>query len=195
MNSLIPELEARRALPVPELYRHDVTLRGDRVALRPMTEDDWEILLRWNNDPDVMEFADAHEFEESSLEDIKAIYRWVSTHAHCFIIEVDGRPIGECWLQRMNLQRVVNQFPGKDLRRIDIMIGEKELWGRGYGTDSIGSLVDFGFQRQRADAIFGLVLADNSRSLRAFQKNGFTLHEIVEEDDGVLSHDLIVRRT
>ena len=35
----------------------------------------------------------------------------------------------------MNLQRIVAQFPDKDLRRIDLMIGEKELWGCGYGTE------------------------------------------------------------
>ena len=60
---------------------------------------------------------------------MQTIYRWISTRAHCFIMEVGGNPIGECWLQRMNLQRIVAQFPDKDLRRIDLMIGEKELWG------------------------------------------------------------------
>ena len=27
----------------------------------------------------------------------------------------------QCWLQGMNLRRIVDQFPGKDLRRIDVM--------------------------------------------------------------------------
>ena len=160
-----------------------------------MAESDWGILLPWNNDPDVMEFADACDFAASTLEEIQAIYRWISTHAYCFIMEADGRPIGECWLQRMNLQRIVDQFPDEDLRRIDIMIGEKELWGCGYGTEAIGLLVDFGLLREAAHAIFGLVSADNFRSLRAFQKNGFELHKVVKEKDGTLSHDLIARRT
>ena len=102
-----------------------------------------------------------------TLGEVQSIYRWISTHAHCFIIEVEGRPIGECWLQRMNLRRIVDQFPGKDLRRIDLMIGEKELWGRGYGTEAIALLVDFGFSREAADAIFGIASGDNARSLRS----------------------------
>ena len=195
MNSLTHELESRRVLPVPELHSHDVTLRNYRVTLRPMAESDWERLLPWNNDPDVMEFADACDFAESTLEEIQAIYRWISTHAYCFIMGADGRPIGECWLQRMNLQRIVDQFPDEDLRRIGIMIGEKELWSCGYGTEAIGLLVDFGLLREAAHAIFGLVSADNFRSLRAFQKNGFELHKVVKEKDGTLSHDLIARRT
>ena len=177
------------------MQTHAVTLRGAAVTLRPMGEGDWDILLKWNNDPVVMELADHNPFEESTLEELQTIYRWISTHAYCFIMEVDGNPIGECWLQRMNLQRIVSQFPDKDLRRIDLMIGEKELWGRGYGTEAIRLLVDFGFQRERADAIFAPVMADNHRSQRAFQKNGFTCHARFQEPDGRVNTDLVVWRT
>ncbi|MCY3800029.1 MAG: GNAT family N-acetyltransferase [Chloroflexi bacterium] len=164
------------------------------MTLRPLTEADWDLLLGWNNDPEVMKYADANDFEETTRQEVQAVYRWISTHAFCFVMEVDGRPIGECWLQRMNLQRIVDQFPGEDLRRIDLAIGEKQRWGSGYGTEAIDLLVEFGFEEESASAIFGLVLADNRRSLRAFQKNGFRLHGVVEGEDGTVGHDLIVRR-
>ena len=179
---------------ISRLPTHDVTLRGTRVTLRPLTEADWDLLLGWNNDPEVMMYADANDFEETTMQEVQAVYRWISTHAFCFVMEVDGRPIGECWLQRMNLQRIVDQFPGEDLRRIDLAIGEKQLWGRGYGTEAIDLLVEFGFEEESASAIFGLVLADNRRSLRAFQKNEFRLHDVVEGEDSTVGHDLIVRR-
>jgi formate dehydrogenase subunit beta len=38
-----------------------------------------------------------------------------------FIIEFEGAPIGECWLQRMNLKRILRLYPGIDCRRIDMM--------------------------------------------------------------------------
>ena len=75
------------------------------------------------------------------------------------------------------------------------MIGEKELWGRGYGTETIGLLVKFGFQKERADAIFAPVMADNHRSQRAFQKNGFTCHARAQEPDGSINTDLVLWRT
>ena len=192
MNAVIPELEYKSDHHVARLQTHDVYLRSDQVTLRPMTEDDWGLLYRWNNAPEVMEYADHDDFKPSMLDEVKAIYRWISTHAHCFIIDVERRPIGECWLQRMNLRRIVDQFPGKDLRRIDLMIGEKEFWGQGYGTEAIALLVDFGFRHEAADAIFGIVSADNARSLRAFQKCGFNLHAAVQDEDGTLSYDLVV---
>ena len=137
MSTVIPELEFRGNHSVSALYAHSVVLRGRRVLLRPMTEDDWGYLLKWNNAPDVMELADENDFQEMELSEVQAIYRWISTHAHCFIIEVAGHPIGDCWLQRMNLTRIADQFPGEDVCRIDIVIGEKELWGNGYGTEAI----------------------------------------------------------
>jgi hypothetical protein len=35
------------------LRQHSVVLYGNRITLRPMTEHDWDILLKWNNDPDL----------------------------------------------------------------------------------------------------------------------------------------------
>ena len=195
MNEVVPELAFRSDRSVAALSVHGVVLRGHRVLLRPMSEDDWDCLLKWNNDPDVMELADQSEFRETNLSEVRAIYRWISTHAHCFIIEVDGRPIGECWLQRMNLIRIADQFPGEDLRRIDIIIGEKELWGSGYGTEAIGMLVDYGFSARGSDAIFALVSSENRRSLRAFRKCGFKRHEVIQLEDGSVEDVLVIWRS
>ena len=192
MNTVMPELEHPSDHRASRLQTHNVTLRGDQVTLRPMTEDDWDFLFKWNNDPDVMKYADHNDFKPSTLDQVQAIYRWISTHAHCFIIEVEGRAVGECWLQRMNLQRIADQFPGEDLRRIDLMIGEKELWGQGYGTEAIALLVDFGFRHGAAVAIFGIVSAKNDRSLRAFRKCGFGCHALIQEEDGASTYDLVV---
>ncbi len=157
-----------------------------------MTEQDWDTLLPWSNDPEVMAFADGGPFKVSTVEDIQHIYRWISTHAFCFMIEVENQPIGECWLQQMNLKQVIDQAPSEDHRRIDIMIGEKSLWGRGLGTEAIGLLVEFGFATEHADAIFAVVAQDNPRSRRAFEKNGFSLHDVVKDERSV-DHDLLMR--
>ncbi len=173
-NAVIPELRYTTDHGIARLATHDVILCGDSVTLRPMTEDDWEVLLEWNNDPEVMELVESEGFSARSLSEIQSIYRWISTHSYCFIMEVEGQGIGECWLQRMNLRRIVEQFPGEDLWRVDLMIGVKELWGRGYGSEAVRLLlVEFGFGRVGANAIFGLVSARNTRSVRTFKKCGF----------------------
>jgi aminoglycoside 6'-N-acetyltransferase len=164
-----------------KLREHDIVLRGEKVVLRPMTEGDWDTLLKWNSDPEVLYFSEDDDVTSYSLEDIQGIYRGVSQSAFCFIIELDGRPIGECWLQRMNLKRILDKYPGRDCRRIDLMIGEKDLWGRGLGTDVIQTLTRFGFEKEGADLIFGCGIADyNPRSRRAFEKVGYELDAEIE---------------
>ncbi|MXZ03114.1 MAG: GNAT family N-acetyltransferase [Chloroflexi bacterium] len=190
-NAVIPELRYSSDHDVYELRVHDVVLRGECVTLRPMTECDWGLLLAWNNDPDLMEHVESDGFTPRSLSEIQSIYRWISTHAYCFIIEMDRRAIGECWLQRMNLRRIVDLHPGEDLWRIDLMIGVKELWGRGYGSEAIRLLVEFGFGGVGADAIYGLVAKGNTRSTHAFQKCGFAVVDEGHETDGAKGYELV----
>jgi RimJ/RimL family protein N-acetyltransferase len=150
-----------------------------------MTEDDWDILLKWNSDPEALYFCEGDDITSWELEPMQEMYREVSQDAFCFIIEFEGQPVGECWLQRMNLDRILSKYPGKDIRRIDLMIGEKSLWGCGLGTDVICTLTRFGFEEQNADVIFGCTIADyNPRSLSAFQKVGYELDVKIEMEPG-----------
>ncbi len=159
-----------------ELHTHTITLRGERVTLRPMTEADWPLLLRWNSDPEVLYFSEGDDVQSYSLADVQDIYRTTSQTALCFIMEYQGQPIGECWLQRMNMERILSAYPGYDLRRIDLMIGEKLLWGQGLGTEVIGLLTRLAFEQEGADYVFGVGVADyNPRSRRAFEKNDYRL--------------------
>lgn len=180
------------------LREHDITLRSERLTLRPMTECDWDILEKWDTDPEVLYYSEGDCVDAYDLETSQMIYRGVSQTAFNFIAELDGRPIGYCWLQKMNLERIVTHFPGKDLRRIDLAIGEKELWGKGLGTEMIRALTEFGFERERCDAIFGCGVADyNPRSRRAFERNGYAVCQETPQPEGSkakIEYDLMIGR-
>lgn len=173
--------EGEHVLP-NELRTHDVHLTGERVTLRPMTEEDWEYVLAWEADPEVLVWSDGIE-QPRPPEETKGIYRGVSLFACVFIIELDGEPIGDCWLQQLNVVEILERFPGRDLRRIDIEIGRKGLWGGGLGTDALRTLVRFAFEQEHADGIYAPVSLENTRSRRAFGKAGF---ERLEDDDGLI---------
>ena len=53
-----PAFAFTRDNPPARIASHDVVLEGERVRLRPMTEDDWPSLLAWNRDPDVLYLTD-----------------------------------------------------------------------------------------------------------------------------------------
>lgn len=145
--------------------------------MRPMTEDDWSILEKWNSDPEVLYFSEGDDVSAYSPEMVKRIYRGVCANAFCFIIEADDKPVGECWLQRMNLELILEKHPDQDCRRIDLMIGEKDYWGKGIGSEVIRLLTEFGFTKEKADLIFACHIADyNQVSLRVFKRLGYEVY-------------------
>jgi aminoglycoside 6'-N-acetyltransferase len=164
-----------------QLKQHQITLAGQtgrdvKVQLRPLIEHDWDFLEKWNRDPDVLYYTEGDDVTAYSPEKVRQIYRSVSQRAYCFLIEADGKAIGECWLQQMNLPRVLRMHPGLDCRRIDLMIGEKEYWSQGIGTVAIRLLTGYAFINEKADIIYNPDIADyNSRSLKAFQKAGYRI--------------------
>jgi aminoglycoside 6'-N-acetyltransferase len=181
-----------------KIHEHNISLSGEDVLLRPMTEDDWDILLKWNNDPEVLYFSEGDNITSQGLERVQQKYRGVSRKAFCFIIEIENIPVGDCWLQEMNLERILKKYPGKDCRCIDLMIGEKHLWGKGIGTDVIATLTRFGFEIEKADCIFGCDVANyNPRSQKAFEKNGYHIVEKIElppGSKGKFDYDFLISR-
>jgi aminoglycoside 6'-N-acetyltransferase len=164
------------------LRQHSIKIQEEKITLRPLTESDWELLLKWNSDPEILYYSEGDEVTSYTLEQVQQIYRGVSKSAFCFIIEFDRKPVGECWLQKMNLDRITQKYPDLDCRRIDLMIGEKEYWGRGIGTKVIHLLTRFGFEDENAVMIFGCDIADyNLASLKAFQKAGFEIDGKIEQ--------------
>jgi aminoglycoside 6'-N-acetyltransferase len=184
------------------LREHSLTLEGKaaagHVTLRPMTEKDWGLLERWNSDPEVLYYSEGDQIDTWTPEQVRYIYRSVSQNAFCFIIELGGEPVGECWLQRMNLDRVIRLYVGQDVRRIDLMIGEKRYWARGIGTEVVRMLTRFGFEDQAADVVYIPEIADyNIRSLRVFEKAGYRIVATREEKPGRKArntYDLLMTR-
>jgi RimJ/RimL family protein N-acetyltransferase len=158
-----------------QLSEHAITLSGERVVLRPMTEADWDLIYAVNNDPEVGYFSEEDEWHPYTMERLQEIYRGISRHALMFVMEHEGQPIGECWLQRMNVPRILEVFPGQDVRRIDLAIGAKHLWGQGLGSDAIRLLVQLAFEREGVDVLVCFTGGHNPRSRRAFEKAGFTV--------------------
>jgi RimJ/RimL family protein N-acetyltransferase len=182
---------------VDRLREHTITLTGERVVLRPMTERDWPLVLAINNDAEIAYFTEGGEWQPYSLERLQQIYRAISERALMFVMEHEGRAIGECWLQRMNVQRILDEFRGQDVRRIDIAIGVKELWGKGLGSEAIWLLVQLAFEREGADLLVCFAGGHNPRSRRAFERAGFSvLRTVPDADDrkSGFSYDLILTR-
>ncbi len=151
--------------------------------MRPLCDDHLPLLYKWCTDPQVLYWTEGAEADEDIAYDADAvhqIYGGVSQNAFCFLIEANDVPIGECWLQKMNLPEVRGMYAsGLDVRRIDMAIGEKAYWNKGLGTTFIGMMIDFAFYGESVDVLHCLSDDYNMRSCRMWEKHGFA--RILEE--------------
>lgn len=158
---------------------HGITLYGgddDRdIVLRPLTDDDLAYLYKWNADTDVTYYTESAVDLRYDENTVRTKYGGMSECAFCFLIEVNGAPVGECWLQKMNRKDVIEMYgSGTDVRRIDMCIGEKECWNRGIGTLLIGMMINFAFNGEHIDVLHCFCEDYNARSRRIWEKHGFS---------------------
>ena len=175
---------------------HNITLYGKTkdyyITLCPLCDDHLPLLYKWNADPVILYWMDGGEIDLDNIdtqpqnvntEAIGNMYGNVSQNAYCFLIKVNDIPIGECWLQKMNFQEVIAHYPNLDIRRIDMMIGEKDWWNKGIGTAFVGMLTDFAFVNEKVDIVFNFPADYNIRSKKVFEKNGYKPTTSVIFDD------------
>jgi RimJ/RimL family protein N-acetyltransferase len=56
---------------------------------------------------------------------------------------------------------------------IGIFIGDKEFWGRGYGTQVMRLMLNYGFNTLNLNRVYLRVYESNPRGIRCYEKAGF----------------------
>ncbi len=146
-------------------------LEGDHVRLRKLEKADLPTLHRWMNDRDVMawaRFSPDHMISLAALEkEYEKELAGEDRDRTTFIIEdrTSGRPIGWCTQRTWDRKHVS--------ANVGIGLGEKEMWGRGYGTEAVGLLLEIVFDQQGWHRAELYTLAENARAIRSAEKNGF----------------------
>lgn len=150
-------------------------LRGEHVYLRPAERSDVPNFVRWLNDAETTSFLNmrapmSEAMEEKWFEGMVERQGKEQFHYVICLLEND-RPIGSLSLFAVDY---VNGNAG-----IGISIGEKSLWGKGYGTDAMNALLDFGFGMLRLERMWLEVYVFNTRARRSYDKSGFVLEGVV----------------
>ncbi len=135
-----------------------VFLRGKKTLLRPILKSDIPFLLRWVNDPDVREFLASYlpKMEDDEEAWLKKLTN-STTEIVLVITTLDGTPIGTMGLHRIEWKDRV--------ATTGALIGEREYWGKGYGTDAKMALLAYAFDELGLHKICSAVSTYNKRSL------------------------------
>ena len=144
-------------------------IRGERVFLRAAERSDLPLFVNWLNDAETASFITARApmsmaMEEQWFEKVLVDHGTSRWHFVICLVE-SGQPIGTIGLFELDL--------ATGSAGMGIVIGEKQLWGQGYGTDAHNALLDFAFGSLRLERVWLEVNDDNFRAKRSYEKCGF----------------------
>lgn len=144
---------------------------GENIYLRGLQKSDLEgDYFDWLNDAEVTKFMDSGVFP-NTMEKMEEFYRntaMSSNNAIFAIVDKEtDKHVGNIRLGPINWVTRISP--------LGIMIGNKEFWGRGYGTEAIRLVSDYAFKRLNLHKVFAGVGAVNQSSAKAFSKAGFEI--------------------
>lgn len=138
-------------------------LRGKLVTLRRCEPRDYEHILRWQNDPIVFRWMDY--VRPFSYADIMESEEGATREGHPFVIEAEGRPLGRIGLNNMR--------PRDQMASLYIFVGERDVWGKGYGRDAMMAMLAHAFDTVNLRQVELWTLADNERAIHLYKSCGF----------------------
>lgn len=170
----------------------DIVVPGELVYLGQIRKDLAPVYRRWVNDLQVAStlaiindvgLPMTDEDEEGWLESVRSD----SSQALFTIYERStGEPVGNVGLSGV---RSINRSA-----EFGILIGERSVHGRGYGTEATRLILDYGFTMLGLNHIWLKCVAFNAAGLRVYEKAGFSYAGRLREawQLGGRQHDVIL---
>lgn len=146
-------------------------LSGKHVYLRPIEAEDMPTCQVWINDPEVRRFL-------SHVRPVDGVSEagWHASHDRGLLprevqfgiaLHEGDRYIGNTSFMKIDwVSRAATS---------GTVIGEKDCWGKGYGTEAKALLIQYGFLTLNLNRLHSEVIAFNERSARHLLANGYTL--------------------
>lgn len=157
-------------------------ITGDRIYLRPITEADTPLIIRWRNSEGVRPFFIYQKpfTEEGHKQWLKTMIE--SGNGYQFIIcsKADDTPIGSTYLRDYD----------KECKKAEygMFIGEPDWKGKGIGTEALKLTIQFAFEDIHLHKVFSRIFSDNQSSIQSVLRGGF-------EEEAYLKDEVFVNGT
>jgi RimJ/RimL family protein N-acetyltransferase len=153
-------------------------ISGDKVKLREKRLADAADDYAWLIDAELAAL-DAAPLSTTTFPQYLAEYasdlRYPPTIRHQFAIETrEGKHIGNCTYYGIDSD--------KGEAELGIMIGNRDYWDKGYGTDAIATLLEYVFGKTKLNRLYLKTLVNNRRAQKCFTKCGFTPYGHLKKD-------------
>jgi RimJ/RimL family protein N-acetyltransferase len=149
----------------------------NQVTLRALDRQDLNALYEWMSDPMLSMLAGWPALRTQSAFLHKYEQRIMNPPADrkTFALDYEGQFVGLLELAMIDHEQ----------RRaaISIVLGVKELWGRGIGRTGLRLLLDYGFTVQNLERIYAEVYGFNQRSQRLMETVGFQKEGVLRQHE------------
>jgi RimJ/RimL family protein N-acetyltransferase len=141
-----------------------MNIKGKNVTLRAIEKDDLPILHKWANDPEIWNMLGGWHFPSSMDTMEKLFFNYMHDHLNQrFAIEVsDMGIIGTANLVDIDWKNN-HAFHG-------MMLGDKNIRGKGYGVDAIMAIMRYSFEELHLQRLDGSMIEYNEISLNIYCK-------------------------
>jgi RimJ/RimL family protein N-acetyltransferase len=146
--------------------RYFKKINGERIYLSPMNKDDVEIYTKWLNTYDVSGNLGMYTQTISLSSEQKYLESLASGEQNFAIVTYDGDTlIGNIGFNEIdNISRRAS---------VGLFIGEPENRGKGYGTEALSLILNYGFRELNYRNIMLRVHSDNEQGIDCYKKVGF----------------------
>lgn len=144
-----------------------ILIKGEKIYLRELTEKDaTEKYCKWLNDPVVNKYL---ETREATIEGLKKYIRKRREDPNSLFLGIflkkNDKHIGNSKLEPIDFKNKTADF--------GMLIGEKDYWGKGLGTEITKLVVNYAFNELNLKKIRLGVIPENKRAIRVYEKVGF----------------------
>jgi len=161
---------------MPQAPEHPI-LRGELVWLRPLEKEDlFEASIE---DDQLAHFAGfrrsfARHETERWLQEMASSGEHATQLQFAICLLGSTAAIGNCGF------REIDRLHGS--AELSISVTDRADWGKGFGTDAVRILEDFGFGEMRLERIWLRTFDYNERAVRSYEKAGFAREVLLRHD-------------
>lgn len=142
---------------------------SSRLKLRKMTLEDTELYHKWRNDLEVMHSTnpslDVYPMETTKQFVDQVILGSQNAKSYIIVEKENGKSIGVVSLINID-------YKNRNAECI-IDIGEKEYWGKGFGSEGLRLVLDYAFYEMNLHRVSLRVFSFNDRAIRMYKRIGF----------------------
>jgi RimJ/RimL family protein N-acetyltransferase len=124
------------------------------------------MIVKWRGDPEILRnlfsrrpptMPEQRRWFRAYLADESSI--------HFIIATKRGRSVGNANLTRIDRDNLSAEY--------GVMVGERDCWGRGYGTEATALALEFAFGRLELERVSLRVISANRRAVALYRRCGF----------------------